>query len=211
MKKIIPLLALPVILAIAASCDRVNNKSFDTNTLEGRIKQNFSVWAKENISEKYKIQSISYGKSKTPLDYLYIGTMLNETVGSSGKSIRDVETGSSLIMLINTHDNTYLTKPIHVAKINIVIKDKKHNYYVGLRGDSICTEPKLHEYEALTKTHNEGEQYIYDACREISKDMFSYASSLQAIPNKTMNSKEYYDFWIGLPTYEETMKAIGTK
>ena len=209
MKKIILILTLPIILTMSTSCDSVNKKSFDTNTLEGRIKQDFSIWAKDNVTENYQIQSISYGKSKTPLDYLYIGTMLNETVGSSGKSIRDVETGSALIMLYNTQDNTYLTKPIRIAKINIVFKDKKHNYYVGLRGDSICTEPKLHEYEALAKTHNEGEQYIYDACCDISKEMFSYASSLQAIPNKIMNSKEYYDFWIGLPTYEETLQATG--
>lgn len=212
MKKTSILLALPIILAIVASCNGVNDKSFDTNTLEGRIKNDFSVWAKENVSEKYQIQSISYGKSKTPLDYLYNGTMLSETVGSSGKTTRDVETGSSLIMLENVIDSTYLTTPIRVAQINIVSKEKTYNYYIGLRGDSICSEPKLNRYEALTTTHKSGEQYIFDACRDISKAMLLYASSLGATSSKNMNSdEEYYDFWMGLPTYEETIKAIGNK
>lgn len=212
MKKIIILLTLPVILAMSTSCDNANNNSFDTNTIEGRIKQSFSVWAKENVSEKYKIQSISYSKSKTPLDYLYIGTMLCETVGSSGKTTREVETGYSLIMLDNVLDSTYLTTPIRVAKISVVSKAKTHNYYVGLRGDNICTEPKLNRYEALTTTHKSGEQYIYDACRDISKAMLLYASSLGATSSKNINSDdEYYEFWMGLPTYEEAIKAVGNK
>ena len=210
MKKRILIFALPIILAISVSCDNMNNNSFDTNTLEGRIKNDFSVWAKDNVSEKYQIQSISYGKSKTPLDYLYNGTMLSETVGSSGKTTRDVETGSSLIMLENVIDSTYLTTPIRVAKINIVSKEKTYNYYIGLRGDSIYSEPKLNRYEALTTTHKIGEQYIFDACRDISKAMLLYASSLGATSSKNMNSdEEYYDFWMGLPTYEETIRATG--
>ena len=212
MKKTILLFALPVALAILVSCDGLNKNSFDINTLDGRIKQKFSVWAKENVSRKYQIQSISYGKSKTPMDYIYIGTMLSETVGSSGKSTREVETGSSLIMLDNVLDSTYLTTPIRVAKINIIFKEKTYNYYMGLRGDSICTEPKLYRYEALITTHKSGEQYIYDACRDISKAMLLYASSFGATSNKNMNSnEEYYDFWMGLPTYKETMRNIGNK
>ena len=81
---------------------------------------------------------------------------------------------------------------------------------MGLRGDSICTEPKPHRYEALTTTHKGGEQYIYDACRDISNAMLLYASALGANSGKNMNSdEEYYDFWMGLPTYEETLRATG--
>lgn len=210
MKKRILIFALPIILAISASCDNMNNNSFDTNTLEGRIKQNFSVWAKENIGEKYQIQSISYDKSKTPLDYIYIGTMLCESVGSSGKTTHEIETGSSLIMLDNVIDSTYLITPIRVASVNILLKEKAYNYYVGLRGDSICTEPMLLRYEALTTTHKIGEQYIYDACRDISKSLLLYATSLGASTSKnTISDEEYYDLWIGMPTYEEIIRATG--
>lgn len=212
MKKTIFIFALPFIIAIIASCDSARNNLLDTNTLEGKIEQRFSDWAKDNVSEKYQIQSISYDKSKTPLDYIYVGTMLSETVGSSGKTKQEVETGTTLIMLESIIDSTYLNTPLSVAKIDVYFNNNTYCYYMGLRGDSICTGPLLHGYEALKMIHKEGEQIIYDACQEISINCILYAKSLGATSNSNMNSnEEYYNCWIKHPTYEEAIQAIGNK
>ncbi len=197
MKKAVLVFAIPIIFVIATSCSGIDDKSLD-----GRIKTAFSVWAKKNINGKYKLLSISYDTVGTPLDYLYRGAMLCETVGSSGKSNREVDTGSSLILLENILDSAYLTTPIHIAKISVGINNDTFQYYLGLRGDSIYTEPQLHGYEALRVTQKDGELYIYDACRDISLACLLSAKSQEIVSNSRLNSDEgYYDFWKALPGY----------
>ena len=198
MKKAAFVFAIPIIFVIATSCSGIND-----NSLDGRIKTTFSVWAKENINGKYKLLSISYDTVGTPLDYLYRGAMLCETIGSSGKSNREVDTGSSLILLENILDSAYLTTPIHIAKISVDFNNDTFQYYLGLRGDSIYTEPQLHGYEALRITQRNGEQYIYDACRDISLACLLSTKSQGIISNSRLNSDEgYYNFWISVPGYE---------
>lgn len=178
--------------------------------IDSNVKHSFKIWAKGNIDGRYKITSIKYDTVGVPFDYIYKGYMLNQTVGSSGKSESEGNIASQLISLYGVLDSTYLTTDIIVAKINVKLKENDKMFYIGMRGDSVCTMPKQHAYEALTETHNEGEQKMYEAVREINTNLNSYAkSNLNIHINENESDDEFYTFWINLPGYEETMKAIG--
>lgn len=180
------------------------------NTIDSNIKQSFKTWAKVNIDSKYKVSSIVYDTVGTPFDYIYNGYMLNQTVGSSGKSDSEGDIASNLIMLEGILDSTYMTTNIIVAKVNVNLKDSDISYYIGIRGDSICTTPKQYAYEALIATHHEGEQKMYEAIREIETNLNSYVNTnLNIHLSENESEDDFYTFWVNLPRYEETMKSIG--
>lgn len=193
-----------VLFGLLISC------STNDNSIETKIKRSFNSWAKTNIEGKYKIVSILYDTIGTPFDYIYKGFILNQTVGSSGKTDSEGDIASNLIMLDAISDSTYLTKDIIIAEIDLQLKESDIVYYIGIRGDSICSAPKQFAYEALKETHREGEQKMYEAIREIKSNIDSYLNS-NSIPclNDNDSENDFYDFWKKLPGYKETMQALG--
>ena len=101
-------------------------------------------------------------------------------------------------------DSTILTRNIHIAKINVKVHDTPQTFYIGMRGDSICTSPQERAYEALGKTHSEGEQRLYDACFEIYTNLDKVARSNGGV-GRNIGKGDFYDFWIALPSYEEAL------
>ena len=199
------LFGILAIIAILTSCIS-KEKAND----EMKIYQIFNSWAKINVQGKYIIKSVVFDTVGTPLDYMYKGYMLNQTVGSSGKTDSEYNIALNQIMLDCVIDSTFMTKEIIVAKITIDLNDKNKSYYLGMRGDSVCTTPKCNAYEALKETHHEGEQRMYEAVREIKTNLNTYVNSQSYIHiNNNDSEKAFYDFWIKLPGYAESMRAIG--
>lgn len=187
------------IVFFVASCS--NN---DVTTTDGKIKIVFKEWAKDNLTSKYRIQSISYDTVGCPMDFIFSATMLGQTIGSSGHADSEINIGGGLIMLDCYLDSTLLTRNIHIAKINVKVHDTIQTFYIGMRGDSICTSPQERGYEALSKTHSNGEQRLYDACFEIYTNLDKIAKS-NGGAGRNIGKEDFYDFWIALPSYEETM------
>lgn len=174
------------------------------SSIDGNVKRAFNTWAKDNLSTKYRIQSIVYDTVGCPMDFMFSATMLGQTIGSSGHSDSEINIGGGLIMLDCYLDSTLLTKNIHIAEISLLVHDTIETFYVGMRGDSICTSPQKHGYEALFRTHSKGEQRLYDACYEIYCNLNDYA--VETTGRRRGTSKEdYYEFWISLPSYEEAL------
>lgn len=176
----------------------------DVTTTDGKIKIVFKEWAKDNLTSKYRIQSISYDTVGCPMDFMFSATMLGQTIGSSGHADSEINIGGGLIMLDCYLDSTLLTRNIHIAKIKVKVHDTIQTFYIGMRGDSICTSPQERGYEALGKTHSNGEQRIYDACFEIYTNLDKIAKS-NGGAGRIIGKEDFYDFWIALPSYEETM------
>lgn len=197
------LFGILVFFGLIVSCNS-NDNSFDIKAI-----QSFNSWAQSNIDGKYRIGSVLYDTVGTPFDYIYKGYMLNQTVGSSGKTEADNNIASNLIMQYAFNDSTYLTKEIIIATINIYLKESDTAFYIGMRGDSICTEPKPYIYEALKETHLKGEQKIYEAVQEVKTNLDSYvnSNSINRLNNNDFE-KDFYVFWIGLPGYKETIQAL---
>lgn len=140
--------------------------------------------------------------------FMFSATMLGQTIGSSGHADSEINIGGGLIMLDCYLDSTLLTRNIHVAKINVKLHDTIQSFYIGMRGDSICTSPQERGYEALVKTHSNGEQRLYDACFEIYTNLDKIAKR-NGGAGRNIGKEDFYDFWIALPSYEETLSQTG--
>ena len=144
------------------------------------------------------------------MDFMFNATMLSQTVGSSGHSESEINIGAGLIGLDCILDSTLLTTDIIIAKIKATIKDSLCIYYIGMRGDSICTSPQEYGYEALIKTHTKGEQRLYDACYEIYCNLNDYAINKTGTRmGRNISKEDYYYFWKSLPSFEESMEQAG--
>lgn len=187
------------IVFFVASCS-----NYDDTTTDGKIKNAFNEWSKDNLPAKVNITTVSYDTVGCPLDFMFSATMLGQTVGSSGHTESEINIGSNLIGLDCVLDSSLLTTSIIVAKIKVKIKDSLCTYYIGMRGDSLCTSPQEHAYEALIKTHHDGEQRLYDACYEIYCNLNDFVIESGGSGRSTTPG-DYYDFWVSLPSYEEAM------
>ena len=188
----------------------VSCSNCDDTTTDGKIKKAFKEWSKDNLPTKVNVTSVSYDTVGCPLDFMYSATMLGQTVGSSGHAESEINIGTNLIILDCVLDSSLLTTNIIVAKIKVKIKDSLCTYYIGMRGDSICTSPQEHGYEALVKTHKEGEQRLYDACYEIYSNINAYVFEKTGRGRRT-SKEDYYDFWVSLPSYEEAVNQTRYK
>lgn len=193
------LLIISVLLA-TASCDKI-----DDTTTDGKVKKAFTDWSKNNLPTKINVESVSYDTVGCPMDYMYNATVLGQTVGGSGHTESEINIGIGLISSDCNLDSSLLTTDIIISKINCHIKDSICTYYIGMRGDSICTSPQEHIYEALIKTHKEGEQRIYDACYEIFCNLNDFVAIIKG-GEISSTKKDYYEFWVYLPSYEEAME-----
>ena len=187
------------IVFFVASCSNI-----DDTTTDGKVKKAFVEWSKDNLPTKASVKSVSYDTVGCPMDFMFSATMLGQTVGSSGHAESEINIGSNLICLDCILDSTLLTTNLIVAKVEVKIKDSLCTYYIGIRGDSICTSPQKYGYEALIKTHKEGEQRLYDACYEIYCSLNNYMIE-KAGRGRGTSKEDYYDFWISLPSYEEAL------
>ncbi len=192
------------ILLITIALFVVSCSNIDETTIDGKLKKAFAEWAKDNLKEKHSVQAITFDTVGCPMDFMYSATILGQTVGGSGQTEAKINKGSTLIALESVVDSSLLTKNILIAKIQVKINDSIGSYYVGMRGDSICTAPQEHGYDALIKTHIEGEQYIYDACYEILNNLSVYAKE-RGGRDKQFSKEEFYDFWIALPPYQDAL------
>lgn len=190
-------LLLFTIALFVVSCNNI-----DETTIDGKLIKSFTEWAKDNLKGKHSVQAITFDTVGCPMDFMYSATMLGQTIGGSGQTESEINKGSTLIALESVIDSSLLTKKILIAKIQVKINDSIGTYYVGMRGDSICTTPQTHGYDALIKTHHEGEQRIYDACYEILNNLSVYAKE-RGGRDKQVNKEEFYDFWIALPPYQD--------
>ena len=179
------------------------NNNADDSTIDGMVKKSFVEWSKDNLPKKATVKTVSYDTVGCPVDFMDRAIMLLETVGSSGHAESEMNIGNFLILGDGIHDTTMLGTNILIANVNVKIKDSLFTYYIGMRGDSICTTPQEHEYEALIKTYTEGEQRLYDACYEIFCN-FKYAVKKTGIGIST-SMKDYYNFWLSLPSFEEAL------
>ncbi|MBR2250393.1 MAG: hypothetical protein IJ844_07800 [Prevotella sp.] len=179
------------------------NNNADNTTIDGKVKKAFVEWSNDNLPKKATVKTVSYDTVGCPMDFMYKATMLGQMVGSSGHAESEINIGNGLIAIDCILDSTMLGTNILIANVNVKIKDSLYTYYVGMRGDSICTTPQEHEYEALIKTHTEGEQRLYDACYEIFCNL-KYAVKKTGIGMST-SMKDYYNFWLFLPSYEEAL------
>lgn len=196
MNKIISV-CLIIIAFCAFSCTSHSDSSIDRN-----VKKTFSDWAINNVKDKYRFISITYDTIGCPMDFMFKSTVLGETVGSSGHAESELEFGGLGIILAGAVDSTFLEKDIFIANIKINISDLEQTYYIGIRGDSICTVPKVERYEALKETHIEGEQRVYDACYEIYQNLNNYVVEKGGVGLST-SEDGFYDFWKSMPSYEE--------
>lgn len=187
------------IVLIVASCSNIDDKSTD-----GKVKKVFDEWSKENMSTKASVKSVSYDTVGCPMDFIFSATMLGQTVGSSGHTESEINIGANLICLDCILDSSLLTTNILIAKLEVKTKDSTCSFYLGIRGDSICTSPQKYGYEALIKTHKKGEQRLYDACYEIYCNLNDYAIEKNGMGRNT-SKEDYYNFWVSLPSYEETL------
>ena len=197
------LLWLVAIVFFVASCNNI-----DDTTTDGKIKKAFLEWSKDNLPTKASVKSVSYDTVGCPMDFMFSATMLGQTVGSSGHAESEINIGTNLIGLDCILDSSFLTTNIIVAKVEVKTRDSICTYYLGMRGDSICTSPQKYGYEALNKTHKEGEQRLYDACYEIYCNLNDYAIE-KAGRGRSTSKEDYYDFWISLPSYEEALSQTG--
>ena len=187
------------IVFFVASCSNI-----DDTTTDGKVKKAFVEWSKDNLLTKASVKSVSYDTVGSPMDFMFSAIMLGQTVGSSGHAESEINIGTNLIGLDCILDSSLLTTNIIVAKVEVNKKDSLCTYYIGMRGDSICTSPQKYGYEALIKTHKDGEQRLYDACYEIYCNLNNYMIE-KAGRGRGTSKEDYYDFWISLPSYEEAL------
>lgn len=187
------------IVSFVASCSNIND-----STMDRKVKKAFVEWTKDNLQTKASVKSVSYDTVGCPMDFLFSATMLGQTVGASGHTESEINIGTGLIGLDRILDSSLLTTNILIAKLKVKTRDSICTFYMGIRGDSICTPPQKYGYEALIKTHKEGEQRLYDACYEIYCNLNDYIIEKTGRGRST-SKEDYYDFWISLPSYEEAL------
>ncbi len=190
---------------IAIVCFVSSCNSIDDSTTDGKVKKAFLEWAKVNLPTRAKVKSVSYDTVGCPMDFMFSATMLRQTVGCSGHAESEINIASSLIGLDCILDSSTLTTNILIAKIEAQTSDSICTYYMGMRGDSVCTSPQIHGYKALIKTHKKGEQRLYDACYEIYCNLNDYVIE-KAGRGRSTSKEGYYEFWVSLPSYEEALK-----
>ena len=191
------------IVLIVTSCS-----NFDDTTTDGKVKKAFGEWSKENLPTKASVKSVLYDTVGCPMDYMFSATMLGQTVGGSGHAESEINIGSGLIGIDCILDSSLLTTNIFIAKLEVRTRDSICTFYMGMRGDSICTSPQKHNFEALVKTHKEGEQRLYDACYEIYCNLNDYAIAKAGMGRST-SKEDFYNFWVSLPSYEEALGQTG--
>lgn len=192
-------LCIVAIVFFVASCS-----NYDDKTTDGKVKKEFGEWSKENMSTKASVKSVSYDTVGCPMDFMFAATMLGQTVGSSGHAESEINIGANQVCLDCILDSSLLTTNILIAKLEVKTKDSICLFYMGIRGDSICTSPQKYGYEALIKTHKKGEQRLYDACYEIYCNLNNYAIEKTGM-GRNISKEDYYNFWISLPSYKESL------
>lgn len=205
MKKVLKIWLFAVVF-FTVSCNSIS--SIDDSTIDGNVRKTFVEWSKGNINTKYSLKTITYDTVGCPMDFMFSATMLEQTVGATGQTESEINKGLNLIGFESVLDSSFLTTNIHIANVQVQINDSICTYYIGMRGDSICTTPQKHGYEALVKTHHEGEQHLYDACNEIFINLGAYARE-KGGSNSEISKDDFYSFWINLPSYKEYKGALG--
>lgn len=191
------------IFLIVVSCSNIDEK-----TTDGKVNKAFGEWSKEKLPTKASVKSVSYDTVGCPMDFMFSATMLGQTVGGSGHTESEINIGTGLIGLDCILDSSLLTTNIMIAKIEVNMRDSVCTFYIGMRGDSICTSPQRYGYEALVKVHKEGEQRLYDACYEIYCNLNDYVIEKTGRGRST-SKDDFYDFWVSLPSYEEALSQTG--